>query len=131
VPPERRIDLVGAGIDEVGACFARVRLYIGNDSGLMHLAAAAGAPTIGLFGPTADAIYSPWGPKAVTVRVPRTHEEIEAEEGGEVTWHVSRNHMEDLHVETVEKAAFALLAKTAQKDQNAAVAPQPEKGQVS
>ena len=75
-------------IDEVGACFSRVRLYVGNDSGLMHLAAAAGAPTIGLFGPTADAIYAPWGPKAVTVRVPRSHEEIKAEEGGEVTWHV-------------------------------------------
>jgi len=131
VPPERRIDLVGAGIDEVGACFACVRLYVGNDSGLMHLAAAAGAPTIGLFGPTADAIYAPWGPKAVTVRVPRSHAEIKAEEGGEVTWHLSRNHMEDLDVETVEKAAIALLAKTAQKDQNAAVAPELEKGQAS
>ena len=126
VPPERRIDLVGAGIDEVGACFSRVRLYVGNDSGLMHLAAAAGAPTIGLFGPTADAIYAPWGPKAVTVRVPRSHEEIKAEEGGEVTWHVSRNHMEDLDVATVEQAAIALLAKTAPNDQNAP--PVPEKG---
>lgn len=111
VPPERRIDLVGAKIDETAACFERVALYVGNDSGLMHLAAAAGAPTLGLFGPTADAIYSPWGPKAVTVRVPRSHEEIKAEEGGEVTWHVSRNHMEDLGVETVENAARDLLEK--------------------
>lgn len=113
VPPERRIDLVGAGIDETAAAFERVSLYVGNDSGLMHLAAAAGAPTIGLFGPTADAIYSPWGPKAVTVRVPRSHEEVKAEEGGKVTWHVSRNHMEDLAVETVENAARDLLAKLA------------------
>lgn len=110
-PPERRIDLVGAGIDETAAAFERISLYVGNDSGLMHLAAAAGAPTIGLFGPTADAIYSPWGPKSVTVRVPRSHEEIKAEEGGAVTWHVSRNHMEDLAVDTVEQAACDLLAK--------------------
>ena len=33
------------------ACLKRARLFIGNDSGAMHLAAAAGAPTLGLFGP--------------------------------------------------------------------------------
>ena len=111
VPPDRRIDLVGAGIDETAACFERVALYVGNDSGLMHLAAAAGAPTIGLFGPTADAIYSPWSRNAVTVRVPRSHEDIKAEEGGKITWELSRNFMEDLAVETVEQAARDLLAK--------------------
>ena len=118
-PPERRIDLVGAGIDEVGACFARIRLYIGNDSGLMHLAAAAGAPTIGLFGPTEDAIYSPWGPNSVTVRVPYSLEEIRVEEGGAITWHASRNFMEDLAADTVFDAATTLLAKTDPSRHNA------------
>jgi len=126
--PER-IDLVGAGIDEVGACFARVRLYIGNDSGLMHLAAAAGAPTIGLFGPTADAIYAPWGPKAVTVRVPRSLEQIRAEEGEDFLLS-GRNLMEDLAVGTVYDAAAALLAKTAPDDQNTGrnASPRSDKG---
>jgi len=119
VPPERRIDLVGAAIDETAACLERVRLYVGNDSGLMHLAAAAGAPTVGLFGPTADAVYAPWGPKAVTVRVPSSLEEIVREEGGEIKWHVRRNYMEDLAVETVEEAAAALLARTAVSGDNA------------
>ncbi len=33
----------------------------------MHLAAAAGAPTLGLFGPTPAAEYAPAGPRAVAV----------------------------------------------------------------
>lgn len=47
------------------ACFKRVHLFIGNDSGLMHMAAAANIPTLGLLGPTAynaDMFY-PWGAK--------------------------------------------------------------------
>ena len=37
------------------------RLFIGNDSGLMHLAALAGVRTIGLFGPSSVEKYRPWG----------------------------------------------------------------------
>lgn len=55
-------------LPEVAACFSRVALYVGNDSGLMHLAAASGAPTLGLFGPTDAAEYAPSGPRAAAVR---------------------------------------------------------------
>lgn len=42
------------------ACWlARSRLYIGNDSGITHLAAAAGAPVVAIFGPTDPAIWAP------------------------------------------------------------------------
>ena len=62
------IDLCGRlSLPEVAACFARSALYIGNDSGLMHLAAAAGAPTLGLFGPTPAPEYAPSGPRAAAV----------------------------------------------------------------
>jgi len=55
-------DLVGRlALPEVAACLRRCSLFIGNDSGLMHLAAAAGAPTLGLFGPTQAAEYAPSG----------------------------------------------------------------------
>ncbi|ABS62372.1 glycosyl transferase family 9 [Parvibaculum lavamentivorans DS-1] len=128
VPADRRIDLIGAGIDETAAFFERIRLYVGNDSGLMHLAAAAGAPTIGLFGPSDDAIYAPWGPKTVAVRVPRALGEVRAAEDTEKGWH-SRSHMEDLAVETVLDAAHALLAQTGASGQNAV--PVPEKGNPS
>jgi heptosyltransferase III len=56
------IDLVGQlSLPEAAACLARAALFVGNDSGLMHLAAAAGAPTLGLFGPTSAAEYAPAG----------------------------------------------------------------------
>jgi heptosyltransferase III len=62
------IDLVGRlSLVEVAACLARCALFVGNDSGLMHLAAAAGAPTLGLFGPTSHKEYSPAGVKAAAV----------------------------------------------------------------
>ena len=62
------INLCGRlNLPEVAACFARATLYVGNDSGLMHLAAAAGTPTLGLFGPTRAAEYGPSGPRAAAV----------------------------------------------------------------
>ena len=56
------IDLCGAlSLPEAAACLARAALFVGNDSGLMHLAAAAGTPTLGLFGPTPAEEYGPAG----------------------------------------------------------------------
>jgi ADP-heptose:LPS heptosyltransferase len=59
------IDLCGKlNIPEVVACLERCALYVGNDSGLMHLAAATGIPTLGLFGPTPWREYAPRGKRA-------------------------------------------------------------------
>ena len=44
------------------------RLFIGNDSGITHMAAALGLPTIALFGPTDHKIWSPRGEKVVVIR---------------------------------------------------------------
>jgi ADP-heptose:LPS heptosyltransferase len=46
------------------------RLYIGNDSGITHLAAAAGAPVIALFGPTDPAVWAPRGERVCVVATP-------------------------------------------------------------
>jgi ADP-heptose:LPS heptosyltransferase len=62
------VDLVGVlDLPEVAAVLARAALYVGNDSGLMHLAAAAGAPVVGLFGQSDAREYGPTGPRAVAV----------------------------------------------------------------
>lgn len=62
------IDLVGTlSLPEAAACLGRMALFVGNDSGLMHLAAATGAPTLGLFGPTPAAEYAPIGRRAASV----------------------------------------------------------------
>lgn len=77
IPGHRRIDLVGtAGLLEVAACLERADFYVGNDSGLMHLAAAAGVPTLGLFGPSREELYSPWGALTAAVRPPVSYDAI-------------------------------------------------------
>lgn len=43
------------------ALIEKCGLFIGNDSGLMHMAAALNVPTIGLFGPSPPEQYAPWG----------------------------------------------------------------------
>jgi ADP-heptose:LPS heptosyltransferase len=65
------IDLVGTlTLPEAAACLARCTLFVGNDSGLMHLAAAAGTPTLGLFGPTQAAEYAPAGSRTAVAVSP-------------------------------------------------------------
>jgi heptosyltransferase-3 len=54
----------------LGAVLARAGLYVGNDSGVSHLAGAYGAPTIALFGPTDPALWSPVGPRVSVLRSP-------------------------------------------------------------
>ena len=68
IAPPRLINLVGK-IDllTATAVLRRCSLFIGNDTGLMHMAAAAGTPTLGLFGPSPSAKYAPWGERAAWV----------------------------------------------------------------
>ena len=47
---------------ELACRLATARLYIGNDSGITHLAAAVGTPVVALFGPTDPRIWAPRGP---------------------------------------------------------------------
>ena len=61
---EYGIDFVGKGdILASAAAIDRATLFVGNDSGLMHVSAALGRPTLGLFGPTEWWLYGPWGPR--------------------------------------------------------------------
>jgi heptosyltransferase III len=51
------------------ACWlAKASLFVGNDSGISHLAAAVGTPVLALFGPTDPAV---WGPRGPDVRIGR------------------------------------------------------------
>lgn len=106
----RTIDLTGkVDLLTAYACLRRARLFIGNDSGLMHIAAAAGAPTIGLFGPSDERRYAPWGERAEAVRGPRSFDQFLAVDP-DLTQAI--RHMSDLPVLTVVKAAKALLQRT-------------------
>jgi len=105
LPPSRVIDIAGLDLLTAYACLRRVRLFIGNDSGPMHLAAAAGAPTLGLFGPSDDRMYRPWGPQAAFIRATRT--------GGSPS---DAGSMDALSVAEVVRAATELLERTQAKD---------------
>lgn len=53
-------------LSDLGRLLAGARLYIGNDSGATHLAAAVGCPTLAIFGPTNPAV---WGARGSHVRI--------------------------------------------------------------
>lgn len=55
-------------IKEAAAVIERCNLFISNDSGLMHVAAAVGTPTVAIFGPTDPHKNAPWGSEHVVVR---------------------------------------------------------------
>ncbi len=77
VPAERRIDVIAkTDPGTAAAALARCALYIGNDSGLMHCAAAAGVPTVGLFGPSYPHLYGPWGDHTAYAQTAETFDEL-------------------------------------------------------
>lgn len=64
----RAVDATGLGsIERAAEVLRRCRLVVSNDTGVMHLAAAMGAPTVGLFGPNTPRRYGPIGPRAASV----------------------------------------------------------------
>ncbi len=54
----------------LGALLSQAGLYVGNDSGVSHLAAAIGIPTLALFGPTEAAMWRPVGPVVRALQAP-------------------------------------------------------------
>ena len=91
--PEIRVILAGAGADaprarrllrhasdrlrsaaglfnlrELRELLSRSALFVGADSGPMHIAAAAGTPIVALFGPTRPAHFAPWKAEAVIIQ---------------------------------------------------------------
>ena len=77
IPEGRRLDIIAkTSPGEAAACLSRCQFYLGNDSGLMHCAAACGVPTFGLFGPSYPHIYAPWGEHTDYARTPETFDEL-------------------------------------------------------
>lgn len=77
VPENKRIDCIAKGNPgEAGAALARCDFYIGNDSGLLHTAAASGVACLGLYGPSWPHLYAPWGEHTGYVCTPQTFDEL-------------------------------------------------------
>ena len=77
VPESKRIDIIAkADPGVVAACLEKCDFFIGNDSGLMHCAAAVGTPTLGVFGPGYPDVYGPWGKRTAIATTPETVYEL-------------------------------------------------------
>jgi heptosyltransferase-2 len=64
----RMRDLTGADLRNGILAMAAAKVAISNDSGLMHIAAALGTPTVGIFGPTSPHLWAPLNGLAATVQ---------------------------------------------------------------
>jgi heptosyltransferase III len=54
-------------VREIGSFITNTNLFIGADSGMMHLASASHAPTVGLFKITNSKIYAPFNPNSLAI----------------------------------------------------------------
>lgn len=113
LPPQRCIDLVGkVDLLTAAAVLRRCALFIGNDTGLMHLAAAAGTPTLGLFGPSPIEQYAPWGAHTATVATAIPHRDLIPPDFNRLT---TDTLMDSLSVDAAEAGVRRLWARISGK----------------
>ena len=112
LPRERVIDLIGrTDLLTASAALRRAALFIGNDTGLMHIAAASGVPTLGLFGPSPIDQYAPWGPLTAVVRTADPPETMFPDGFDHRT---TDTLMDSLSVEAVQEAVHLLWQRVAE-----------------
>jgi ADP-heptose:LPS heptosyltransferase len=106
------VDLVGrTDLLTAAALLRRAALFVGNDTGLMHVAAAVGAPTLGLFGPSRATQYAPWGRDTAVAQTERGFTELV---GAPAFDHRTTDTlMDSLSVDAAEAAARALWQRRA------------------
>jgi ADP-heptose:LPS heptosyltransferase len=96
---------LGVGLDLLAAAalLEGATLCIGNDNALTHIAAAAGAPTLTIFGATDERVRAPSGPRTRTLRGPSFEAivALPALDAGAA--------MADVSIDAVETAALELL----------------------
>lgn len=110
LPPHQRIDMIAKGSPlTAAAVISRAQIYIGNDSGLTHIAAAVGTPTLALFGYGWPDEYRPWGDHASYISTPETPEQLLA---GRDVKSIKSSLMGSLTVTAAVEAAVRLWDKT-------------------
>jgi heptosyltransferase-1 len=111
----REVEAAGAGaakamkcsITELVSLTRRARLFVGGDTGPMHLAAALGVPVVAIFGPTDPTRNGPYGTRSIVLRNPASS-----------TSHTRRSQPDDglleIGTERVVAAVRELLARPSQ-----------------
>ncbi|MDA1169344.1 MAG: glycosyltransferase family 9 protein, partial [bacterium] len=72
---------ISASLLTTAAIMKKCSFFLANDSGLMHIAAAVGIPTLGLFGPTSEVLTGPRGNKSTVLRADGTIPVYNTEKG--------------------------------------------------
>ncbi len=73
---EHLINLMGKSLTLTSAFMKKSNLFVGNDSGLMHLSVSSSLTTIALFGPTNDKIYGHKGDSSFIIRTTESYENL-------------------------------------------------------
>jgi ADP-heptose:LPS heptosyltransferase len=98
--------LTGLSFKEIAALAAEAMVYIGNDTGLTHLAAAAGAKTVMIMGPSDPARYAPYTDNAIAVWKPANISPEGVAAGAPADWDWARD---GISVEEVEQRIIEFL----------------------
>ncbi len=106
------VNLAGAlRLETLLALLKEARLFLGNESGPMHMAAAAGVPVVGLFGLTSPILWAPVGVPSISLRPTMPCDCV----GGELCHRTDPSKaccVRRLEVDPVVDAALELLART-------------------
>ena len=102
-------------IEKTALVLKRCRLLVSNDTGVMHIGAAIGTPTVGLFGPNSAVHWAPLGKRATYVRETKLRCSPCVNNYLDVTPAACTNSiigqcMSDISVESVELAINRLMA---------------------
>lgn len=115
LPAGKAVDAIGRFTPlEAAAVISQCDAFIGNDSGLMHCAAALDVPTLGLFGPSKRAVYRPWGRHTAMAETPESYDELMAVPGNSPS--VQRCLMTSLSVDEVYRAFGGLMRRDDERD---------------
>jgi heptosyltransferase-2 len=105
---ERVRDLTGADLRNAILALAAADVAVSNDSGLLHVAAALGTPSIGIFGPTSPWHWAPLNPLAAVIE---TATKVECRPCHKPTCRYGHHRcMREIPAERVVTAALAAIA---------------------
>ena len=96
LPNDLFINLMGKSLTSTSAYMKKSNLFIGNDSGLMHLSVASNLKTIALFGPTNDKIYGHYNFNSFVIRTKESYEDF-----NRMTMNNSQTYMSSIEPEDV------------------------------
>mgnify|MGYP001206256746 FL=1 len=98
------IDLFGYNLTLTSAYMKKSDIFIGNDSGLMHLAVASKLRVISLFGPTNNTVYGPIGDKNIVIRTKENYDYFKS-----ITIDENKSYMSTIKPEIVFKKCEKII----------------------